>query len=197
MRRLSGQGFLFRMSCMIRIFVGVVEHLGINVLVGNRVWSARHLPMKWSSRSKSSRFIPLGCSTLTFVFEAADRLAHYRSEIRAAANAHIAAYRLGIGQTCERRAAALLEGNMFVFDGHWDSENGQVRCYGDLMFYAHHCDPRKYGRSSVKLHTSTPPSSRRSKPPGLVLVGHSETTVRKSMSRPFRSTATKRNSQFP
>lgn len=63
---------------------------------------------------------------LTLVFEAVDRLAHHRSNIRSAANTQIGIYQLGYGTTCERRVATLLKGNVFIFDGHWGTENGQV-----------------------------------------------------------------------
>lgn len=69
---------------------------------------------------------------LTCLCEAVDCLAHYRSEIRAAALTHLAVYQLGIGGVCQQRVTALLKGNLFVYKGHWGlDERGEV---SPLMF---------------------------------------------------------------
>lgn len=64
-----------------------------------------------------------------------DRLSHYRSEIRSAAATHIAEYRLGVGELCQQRVAALLKGNYFVYDGHWATGVDEVCAYRLLAFY--------------------------------------------------------------
>lgn len=69
---------------------------------------------------------PPSSALLTYFCEAVDRLAHYRSEIRAAALTHLAVYQLGIGGVCQRRVAALLKGNIFVYEGHWGLDEGEV-----------------------------------------------------------------------
>lgn len=63
---------------------------------------------------------------LTGFHKAVDRLAHYRSEMRAAAMTHVAVYQLGVGTVCEQRVAALLKDNLFVYEGHWASGQTEV-----------------------------------------------------------------------
>lgn len=49
--------------------------------------------------------------------------------MRAAAMTHIAVYQLGIGDICGQQVAALLKGNVFMYEGHWGLDGKEVCVY--------------------------------------------------------------------
>jgi hypothetical protein len=110
---------------------------------------------------------------------------------------NIAVYQLGIGSTCERRVATLLEDNMFVYKGHWSMDRDKVclnlRIYIDLSL---DYNTRRHGLSRAALLFSTLRSLIPSRPRGSAQTEPLETNTSTCTRRHFLIIRTKKSLRF-
>jgi hypothetical protein len=136
---------------------------------------------------------------LTDLCEAVDRLAHHRSEIRSAALTHISIYQLGFGPLCEQRVAALLKGNLFVYDGHWALGQNAVSTSRHSRII--HCLTAFFSRRAGSLNAAPLTSTQRSSIPsrlrGSFRSGLSGISIKLYMSHPSLDIPTRKSLRYP